>query len=239
MEYDEATFWRFCPRFEGTGLADLMAAPSRQGHSPRIFPPATRPDRRPGLSRSCGQGLDISHWSSRDLARQAVADGIAPAISDREVRRIPQLRRSATAPDAVLEDSPPRLSARGASREGPLVLRQRRPVGWPKHLVRLRRRDPQLPGLGAGPDPAGGPRGHRAAGVRVRPPRTVNILVLLVVLTGRMEAASLARNDAGHYIEALDGFRRRHRPRGVNLVQVRGSRSLSEIPDPHHDGRGI
>ena len=64
----------------------------------------------------------------------------------------------------------------------------------------------------------------------------MNILVLLVVLTGRMEAASLARNDAGHYIEALDGFRRRHRPRGVNLVQGRGSRKLSEYPNPRPSG---
>ena len=32
--------------------------------------------------------LHITHWSSRDLARQAVADGIVESISDRQVRRI-------------------------------------------------------------------------------------------------------------------------------------------------------
>ena len=34
------------------------------------------------------QGLHITHWTSKDLARQAVLDGIVTAISDRTIRRI-------------------------------------------------------------------------------------------------------------------------------------------------------
>jgi hypothetical protein len=34
------------------------------------------------------KGLHITHWSSEDLARQAVLDGIVPAITARTVRRI-------------------------------------------------------------------------------------------------------------------------------------------------------
>jgi len=34
------------------------------------------------------KGLHITHWSSEDLARQAVLDGIVSAISPRTVRRI-------------------------------------------------------------------------------------------------------------------------------------------------------
>src|SRR5512144_2413038 len=34
------------------------------------------------------QGLHITHWSSQDLARQAVEAGIVSAISDRTIRRI-------------------------------------------------------------------------------------------------------------------------------------------------------
>ena len=34
------------------------------------------------------KGLHITHWTSRDLARQAVEDGIVPAISDRTIRDI-------------------------------------------------------------------------------------------------------------------------------------------------------
>ena len=88
MEYDEAEPAGALPPVRGYGARRPDGRPFATGHLHRSFPPATRPARRPGLSRSCGQGLDISHWSSRDLARQAVADGIAPAISDREVRRI-------------------------------------------------------------------------------------------------------------------------------------------------------
>ena len=34
------------------------------------------------------RGLHVTHWSSEDLARQAVADGIVDAIDGRAVRRI-------------------------------------------------------------------------------------------------------------------------------------------------------
>ena len=56
MECDEATVWRTCRRYEGSGLAGLMAAPSRSGHPPRISPPATRPDRGAGLLGASRQG---------------------------------------------------------------------------------------------------------------------------------------------------------------------------------------
>jgi len=42
------------------------------------------------------------------------------------------------------------------------------------------------------------------------------------VHTGRMEAVCLERNDADHSIEALRGFRSRHRLRGVYLVHDGG-----------------
>src|SRR5215212_8493545 len=36
------------------------------------------------------EGLHVTHWTSKDLARQAVADGIVTAISPRTVRQILQ-----------------------------------------------------------------------------------------------------------------------------------------------------
>jgi DDE superfamily endonuclease len=49
---------------------------------------------------------------------------------------------------------------------------------------------------------------------------TVNLLLFLVVHSGRMELAVEARKDAEHYAEALEGFRRRHRRlKGVFLIQ--------------------
>src|SRR5204862_3603497 len=40
---------------------------------------------------------------------------------------------------------------------------------------------------------------------------TVNLLLFLVVHTGRMEVVAEDRQDAAHYVAALRAFRRRHR----------------------------
>ena len=85
------------------------------------------------------KGLHITHWSSEDLARQAVADGIVASISPRTVRLDPGPRRPATAPHTLLADDPPRCPVQGSCREGPLVLRQRRAAGPRGLLGPLRR----------------------------------------------------------------------------------------------------
>ena len=55
-----------------------------------ISPPATCSDRRVACLEPVAEGVHITHWTSEDLARQVVADGIVPAISARTVRRILQ-----------------------------------------------------------------------------------------------------------------------------------------------------
>ena len=63
--------------------------------------------------------------------------------------------------------------------------------------------------------------------------------MFLFVHTGRMEAVCLERIDAAHYIEKLRGFRRRHRLRGVYLVQDGGSSHVSaKTNDFFAEGRG-
>jgi hypothetical protein len=53
---------------------------------------------------------------------------------------------------------------------------------------------------------------------------TVNLLLFLVVHTGRMEMAVLGANDAAHYTRALRAFRRRHRRlKGVFLIHDGGA----------------
>ena len=48
---------------------------------------------------------------------------------------------------------------------------------------------------------------------------TVNILNILIVHSGRMEATCIETKDAAHYIEQLERFRRRHHHlRGVYLI---------------------
>src|SRR5262249_25636572 len=57
---------------------------------------------------------------------------------------------------------------------------------------------------------------------------TVNLLLLLVVHTGRMELAVLGANDAAHYIPALRCFRRRHRRlKGVFLIHDGGASPIA------------
>src|SRR5262249_59484500 len=55
----------------------------------RRFPPLQRAQI---VERAClepvAEGLHITHWTSQDLARQAVANGIVDAISLRTVRQI-------------------------------------------------------------------------------------------------------------------------------------------------------
>jgi len=66
---------------------------------------------------------------------------------------------------------------------------------------------------------------------------TVNLLLLLVVHTGRMELAVLEANDAAHYIPALEDFRRRHRrQRGVFLIHDGGSSHIAKATQEYLRG---
>src|SRR5246127_5132913 len=92
LECDESTIWRACQRYRDRGLAGLLAD-HRQGHSGRDLG-ITPVQRAQIVELAClepvAKGLHITHWSSADLARQAVADGIIDTISERSVRRILQ-----------------------------------------------------------------------------------------------------------------------------------------------------
>src|SRR2546421_248268 len=70
--------------------AGLITGPS---HNARGGPPGFPPLQRAQIVElAClepvAEGLHITHWSSQDLARQAVADGIVESISPRTVRLI-------------------------------------------------------------------------------------------------------------------------------------------------------
>ena len=83
----------------------------------RRFPPSSAPRSSNWLAWSRSpKGLHITHWTSQDLARQAVADGIVDAISPRTVRRILHDVDSAAASHALLED---RHGSTPSSRSGP------------------------------------------------------------------------------------------------------------------------
>ena len=90
LECAESTIWRTCQRYRDLGLVGLLAD-QRKGHSGRDLR-ITPVQRAQIVELAClepiAKGLHITHWSSDDLARQAVTDRIVASISPRTVRDI-------------------------------------------------------------------------------------------------------------------------------------------------------
>src|SRR5262249_35919915 len=90
LDCDESSFWRTCQRYRHFRLVGLLAN-QRQEHSGRALP-ITPLQRAQIVELACleplTKGLHITHWSSEDLARQAVADGIVALISPQTVQTI-------------------------------------------------------------------------------------------------------------------------------------------------------
>jgi hypothetical protein len=157
------------------------------------------------------QGLHITHWSSGDLARQAIAEGMVASISPRTVRRIlhevdlqPHRTRywKTSRLDAAFKERAEKVlwcygNARYLAAEGLwVVCVDEIPNFQVLERKPLRR---ALPG-----------RIEQQEYEYIRH-GTVNLLLLLIVHSGKMEAAYLPATDAAHYIAALNDFRRRHR----------------------------
>src|SRR5512135_1903006 len=174
------------------------------------------------------KGLHITHWSSEDLARQAVADKIVPAISPATVRRIlhdvdlqPHRTRywkTARLDDRFKERAEQVLwcygnAARLAERGIGVVCVDEIPTFQVRERGPIRRAIP-------------GPIEQREFDYTRH--GTVNMLVFLVVHSGLMELAFLAKNDAEHYLPELELFRKHHRElRGAFLIQDGGSRHIA------------
>jgi hypothetical protein len=165
-------------------------------------------------------GLHISHWTSQDLARQAMAEGIVPFLSARSVRRI--LHEVDLQPHRTRYWKTARLDARFKQRAEKILwcyANAERLVHRGFWVVCIDEM-PNLQALEREPI-------RRAIPGAIEQPEfeyvrhgTVNVLLFLIVHSGRMEATCLVRKDADHYIQALQHFRQRHRHlRGVFLIQ--------------------
>src|SRR4051794_17091296 len=90
LDCAESTVWRTCLLYRASGLGGLLAD-GRLGRSGRDLG-ITPVQRAQIVELAClepvARGLHITHWSSDDLARQAVADGIVASVSPRTVRNI-------------------------------------------------------------------------------------------------------------------------------------------------------
>jgi hypothetical protein len=183
------------------------------------------------------EGLHITHWTSADLARQAVADGIVEAISPAMVRRI--LREVDLQPHRTRYWRTTRLDGRFKERAEKVLWcygnaeRLARRGVWvvcadevPNHQVLER-----TPIRRAIP-------GHvERQEFEYTRHGTVNLLLFLVVHTGRMEVTALGANDAAHYIPALRDFRRRHRGlKGVFLIHDGGSSHIAQATSDYLEG---
>jgi hypothetical protein len=183
------------------------------------------------------KGLHITHWSSEDLARQAVADGIVGSISPRTVRLI--LDRVDLQPHRTRYWRTTRLDARFKTRAEKVL--------WCYgNAERLARRGywvvcadevPNFQVLERRPIRRSIPGSIEQREFDYTRHGTVNLLAFLVVHTGRMRAVVLEQNDAANYIPALEEFRRRHhRLRGAYLIHDGGPSHISGATAEYFDG---
>ena len=207
-----------------------MDARSDRGETPR-FPPLQRAQI---VALACleplARGLHITHWSRKDLAGQAVADGIVPTISPRTVGRI--LDDVDLQPHRTRYWRTTRLDARFKERAEKVLWcygnadRLARRGIWvvcadeiPNHQVLER-----IPIRRAIP---GSIEQQEFDYTRHG---TVNILNFLIVHSGKMETVCLEANDSDHYVPALKQFRRNHRRlRGIYLVHDGGPSHTGQI----------
>ena len=166
------------------------------------------------------KGLHITHWSSEDLARQAVVDGIVDTISPRTVRQILH--------DVDLQ--PHRTRYWKTSRLDTTFKERAEKVLWCYgNARRLAARGlwvvcvdeiPNFQILERRPIRRSIPGSVEHQEFEYTRHGTINLLLFLIVHTGRMELAVEAKKDAEHYIQELTAFRRRHRGlKGVFLIQ--------------------
>jgi DDE superfamily endonuclease len=206
-----------------------MAARGDRGDRPR-FPPLQRAQI---VALAClepvARGLHITHWSREDLALQVVADGIVPTISARTIGRI--LDDVDLQPHRTRYWRTTRLDARFKERAEKVL--------WCyANAEKLARRGfwvvgademPNRQVLERVPIRRSKPGSIEQEEFDYTRHGTVNILNLLIVQTGKMEALCLEANDADHYVAALRDFRSRHRGlKGIYLVHDGGPSHIGQ-----------
>jgi transposase len=225
LECGEATVWRTCERYRQDGLDGLLAD-GREGHSGRLEQ-ITPVQRAQIVELAClepiAKGLHITHWSSDDLARQAVADGIVGAISPATVRRL--LHDVDLQPHRTRYWKTARLDARFKERAEQVLwcygnaTRLAEQGMWVVCVDEI----PTFQVLERDPIRRAIPGSIEQQEFDYTRHGTVNMLVFLVVHSGLMELAFLGQNNQEHYIPELQAFRRQHKElRGVFLIQDGG-----------------
>ncbi len=219
LECDPATVWRTCRRYEQAGVAGLLTHAARSGRPQRICPLQRAQIIELACLEPVAKGLHITHWSSTDLAREAVAEGIIDRISPRSIRRI--LQQVDLQPHRTRFWKTARLDAQFMERAVKILWC----YTYAEHLARrgywvvCADELPNFQVLERVPIRRAIPGAIEQREFEYKRHGTVNVLVFLIVHSGQMEAVCLESKDALHYRAALRYFRRRHRHlHGVYLI---------------------
>ncbi len=184
------------------------------------FPPLQRAEIiRLACLEPIARGLHITHWSSADLARQAILDGIVDTISARTVCRI--LQEVALQPHRTRYWKTPRLTT--------VFMKRAISILWCySYADSLARRGfwvvcadelPNFQVLERHPIRRAIPGSIEQREFEYTRHGTVTVVVFLVVHSGRMEALYWPSKSGRHYRQALREVRRHHRHlRGAYLI---------------------
>jgi hypothetical protein len=165
-------------------------------------------------------GLHITHWTSADLARQAVSDGIVKTISPRTVRQI--LHDVDLQPHRTRYWKTSHLDAQFKERAEKVLWCYGNAGNlackgvWVVCVDEI----PNFQVLERNPIRRAIPGSIEQQEFDYTRHGTVNLLMLLIVHTGQMAVMFLEQKDSLHYTTALKAFRRRYRRlRGIYLIQ--------------------
>jgi hypothetical protein len=202
-------------------LAD--GRPGRSGRAPEVTPVQRAQVVELACLEPVARGLHITPGSSTDLARQAVAGGLAARVSPRTVRRIL----------SDVDRQPHRTRYWKTARLDDQFKQRAEQVLWCyAHAARLAEAGiwvvcvdevPTFQALERKPLRRAIPGSIEQREFDYTRHGTANMLLCLVVHSGLRELASLAKNDGEHYLPELELFRRQHKElRGVFLIQDGG-----------------
>jgi len=213
LDCDESTVWRTCQRYRQLGLSGLLAD-QRQGHSGRDLQ-ITPLQKAQIVELAClepvAKGLHITHWSSIELARQAVADGIVPHISPRTVRDI--LHKVDLQPHRTRYWKTARLDAKFKQRAEQVLWCYGNTARLAEEGVWVVCVDevPTFQVVERRPIRRAIPGSIEQQEYDYIRHGTLNLLFFLVAHTGQMDLAFLPANDQSHYIPELERFHQQHR----------------------------
>jgi hypothetical protein len=166
------------------------------------------------------KGLHITHWTSRDLARQAVVEGIVAAISPRTVRQI--LHNVDLQPHRTRYWKTVRRDAQFKQRAEKVLWCYGNAWNLAARglLVVCVDEIPNFQVLERKPLRRAIPGSIEQQEFEYIRHGTVNLLMFLIVHTGQMTVAHLDTKDSIHYTKALAAFRRQHHKlNGAFLIQ--------------------